>query len=450
MYDLIVIGGGPAGYYAAEIAGKAGLSALLMEKGHVGGVCLNEGCVPSKTMLHSSGLFAAAGTSEKFGVKAAGVSFNLATVMARKQKIVETLRSGIAFTLKKCGVETCAGSAVIKGKAGDVFRVAVTEKEFEAKRLLVCTGSEALRPNLPGMDREFVMTSREILSVASIPPALAIIGAGAIGLEFATFFVEAGSRVTVIEMLPQIGGQLDKDIGLALKREMEKKGITFYLQSKVTAIGDHSVAFETEGKTQMVPADVVLLSVGRKPVVAGFGLETLGVAVEKGAIKTDGSGRTNLEGVWAAGDVNGVSMLAHTAYREAQVCVEDMLGKNSSVNYGAIPSVIYTHPEAAAVGLTKEEALAKGIDAAEVKLPNTFSGRYLAETDGERGMTKAVIDAKSRKLLGVHMVGDHCSEMIFGAAVMIDQEMTVEDISGLVVPHPTVSEMIKDTILQFK
>jgi dihydrolipoamide dehydrogenase len=450
MYDLIVIGGGPAGYYAAEKAGKAGLSTLLVEKSHIGGVCLNEGCVPSKAMLHGAGLFVSAGSSEKFGVTAAGVKFDLATVMARKQKIVESLRNGIAFTLKKCNVETCAGPAMIKGKAGGGFRVAVLEKEFEAKRLLVCTGSEAIKLDLPGMEQEFVMTSREILSVASIPPALAVIGAGAIGLEIATFFAETGSRVAVVEMLPQIGGAIDKDISKALQRELEKTGIVFHLQAKVMSAGDHAVTFESGGKTQTLASDIALVSVGRRPVVTGIGLESLGVAVEKGAITTDEKGRTNVSGVWAAGDVNGKSMLAHTAYREAQVCIDDMLGRKARVNYRAIPSVIYTHPEAACVGLTKEEALAQGIQAKEVRLPMGYNSRYSAETDGARGLVKAVIDEKSKTLLGMHMVGDHCSEIIFGAALMIEKGMTVEDISNVVFPHPTVSEMIKDTIAQFE
>jgi dihydrolipoamide dehydrogenase len=294
------------------------------------------------------------------------------------------------------------------------------------------------------------MTSGELLSVASIPSALVVIGAGAVGLEFATFFAEAGSRVTVIEMLPQIGGAIDKDISQALKRELEKKGIVFHLQAKMVAVGDHAVTFECGGKTQTLAADIALVSVGRRPVVTGIGLETLGVAVEKGAIKTDEKGRTSVSGVWAAGDVNGKSMLAHTAYREAQVCVDGMLGREARVNYRAIPSVIYTHPESACVGLTKEEALAQGFEAVESKLPMGYNSRFNAETDNGHGMAKAVIDAKTRKLLGMHMAGDHCSEMIFGAAMMIEQGMTVEDVSKVVFPHPTVSEMIKDTIAQFE
>ena len=448
MHDLIIIGGGPAGYVAAEHAGKSGLSVLLIEKGSLGGVCLNEGCIPSKTLLHCVKLFSAAKSSAAFGVTAERVSFDLGPVMARKQKTVETMRNGIASTLAKHKVEICAGSAAILGKSGGTFRVAAAGKEHEAARLLVCTGSEAVRLGVPGAQQDFVMTNREILSVSSIPSTIAVIGGGAIGLEFASFFAEAGSRVSVVEILPTIGGRLDKDIAGALKRELDKKGIVFYLQSKVTSIGDRSVTFESGGKSQTLPADIVLISVGRRPVIGGFGLETLGVMVEKGAIKTDLQGRTNVPGVWAAGDVNGISMLAHTAFREAKVCVHDMLGIRDAVNYDAIPSVIYTHPEAATVGLTKDEAAARGFAPVEGRLPLTFNGRYFAETDNERGTIRVVADAKSRRLLGVHLLGGNCSELIGGAAALIEQGLTLEDAAKIVFPHPTVSEIIGDAMAQ--
>jgi len=447
MYDLIIIGAGPAGYSAAELAGKAGLSVLLAEKGRIGGVCLNEGCIPSKTILHSSKLFAAAKSSEKFGVRAADVSFDLTTVMARKQKIIDAMGNGIAFTLKKNNVVTIAGEAVIRGRTGIAFTVAVGDTAFETERLLICTGSEAVTPPVPGISQSFVYTNKEILSVSTIPSQLVVIGAGAIGLELATFFAEAGSDVCVVEMLPHICGALDKDIGTGLRRELEKKGIRFFLQSKVTAIGDHTITFDCNGKSETLNANVVLASIGRKPVISGFGLETIDVACDKGAIRTDTRGRTNVKGVWAAGDVNGNSMLAHTAYREARACVNDMLGKDDTVNYRAIPSVVYTHPEVATVGLTKEEAASLGVEVIETRLPMTFNGRYCAETDGERGVVKAVIDAKSKVILGIHMLGGHCSEMIFGAAAMIEKNLVVDDISNIVFPHPTVSEIIKDAIM---
>jgi dihydrolipoamide dehydrogenase len=447
MHDLIVVGAGPAGYSAAEFAGKSGLSVVLAEKGRIGGVCLNEGCIPSKTILHSSNLFASAKSSEKFGVTVPDVRFDLATVMARKQKIIDAMANGIAFTLKKNNVATISGEATVRGKTSGGFAVAIGGADFEAKRLLICTGSESVVPPIPGIKQAFVLTNKEILSVSSLPSKLVVIGAGAIGLELATFFAEAGCEVSVVEMLPHVGGVLDKDIGMGLKRELEKKGIRFFLQSRVTAIGDHTVAFDSGAAPQTVEAEIVLASVGRKPVVSGLGLETLNVALEKGALKTDARGRTNVDGVWAAGDVNGASMLAHTAYREAQACINDMLGKEDAVNYRAIPSVVYTHPEVATAGLTKEEAASMGIEVVETRLPMTYNGRYCTETDGERGIVKAVIDAKSRAILGIHMLGGHCSEMIFGAAAMIERNMVVDDVSQIVFPHPTVSEIIKDVIM---
>jgi dihydrolipoamide dehydrogenase len=246
--------------------------------------------------------------------------------------------------------------------------------------------------------------------------------------------------------LPDIGGAVDKEIGLTLKRELEKTGIRFLLQTRVRAFGDHAVHYESEGGSGSAPADVVLMSVGRRPVTRGFGLENIGVAVDKGAIVTDGNGRTNIEGVWAAGDANGRSMLAHTAYREADACIDDMVGKKSTINYDAIAQVIYTHPEVACVGLSQEEAQKRGIDVLNAKLPLSYNGRYGAENEGGRGMCKVVIDKMKRQILGVHLIGGACSEMIFGAAMMVQQKMTVSDIDAMVFPHPTVSEIIKDTI----
>ena len=448
MFDLIIIGGGPAGYYAAEKAGAEGMSALLIEKNQLGGVCLNEGCIPSKMLLHSAKLFTQAKTSEAYGVSSAGVSFDLSTIMARKQKIVAALRSGIAGTLKKNRVTMEQGLGLILPRTGDTFRVQVADTLFEGKRLLLCTGAEAIRLPLPGADQPFVYTNKEILAIDVLPKNLAVIGAGAIGLELAVFFAEAGGNVTIIELLPAIGGGIDKEAGAALKRDLEKKGIRFILNARVREIGDHAVLFECEGAEATAPADIVLLSVGRRPITQGFGLENCSVAVERGAIVTDGQGRTSVKGIWAAGDVNGKSMLAHTAYREAHVCIDDMRGKNAFVNYDAIPGVIYTHPEVAFVGLTQEEAERRSIAVVCAKLPLSYNGRYYAENEGGRGLCKVVIDKESRTLLGVHIVGGNCSEMIFGAAAMIERKMTIDDINGVVFPHPTVSEIIKDTIRQ--
>lgn len=446
MYDLIILGGGPAGYTAAERAGAVGMSAVLIEKKELGGVCLNQGCIPSKTLLHCSKAYASARNSEAFGVTAAGVSFDLATVMSRKAKVVETQRNGIALMLKKNHVAIEHGSGEILSKAGEIFRVRVEDRVVEGSRLLVCTGSEAIRLPIPGANREFVYTNKEALSIATIPKELVIIGGGAIGLEFAVFFAEVGSRVTVVELLPAIGGAIDVEIGRILQRELEKKGVGFRLESSVTEIGDHTVTVKHGDKSETISADIVLMSVGRRPNTAGIGLEALGVTVEKGAVRTDARGRTNVERVWAAGDVNGVSMLAHTAYREAHACVNDMRGISDAVHYGAIPWVIYTHPEVAGAGLTAVEAQKRGIDAAEAKLPLSYNGRFFAENEGSRGQCKVVVDRQRRVILGVHMIGGACSEMIYGAAMMVENGITVDEVDKLVFPHPTVSEIIRDTL----
>ena len=446
MYDLIILGAGPAGYLAAERAGAAGLNTVLIEKGNLGGVCLNEGCIPSKTILNSAKLYTQAKHSQAYGVTASNVTFDLTAVMTRKDKIIKMLRKSIEATLKKHHVTVETGEGTILSGQDKFFRVQVNNRIIEGTRLLVSTGSEAIRLPIPGADQKFVHTNREILSIDFIPEHLVVVGGGVVGLEIATFFAEVGSSVTVVELLESIGGPIDSEIAQILQKELEKKGVTFRLQAKVTAIGDRTVSFEANGQNESVKADVVLMSVGRRPVTKGIGLENLNVYVENGAIKTGEQGRTNVPGVWAAGDVNGISMLAHTAYREAEVCINDMMHKTDRIRYSAVPAVIYTHPEVATVGLTLADAEKRGLKVLSAKLPLSYSGRYCAENEGGRGVCKVVVDKQYKTLLGVHMIGGICSEMIFGAAAMIENELRVDDIKEIVFPHPTVSEIIKDTL----
>ncbi|MBD3419352.1 MAG: dihydrolipoyl dehydrogenase [Chitinivibrionales bacterium] len=450
MHDVIILGGGPAGYLAAERAGGAGMNVALVEKRNLGGVCLNEGCVPSKTILHSSKLYSHALHAQKYGVSAKEVSFDLATVMQRKNKIIQALRKGIGTTMKKFKVTVEGGEGRILPKKGDDFQVQVGDKILAGKKLLITTGSEAIRIPVPGADQDFVYTNREILDIDFIPQNFVVIGGGVIGLEIATFFAEVGSKVTVVELLPAIAGPIDSEISGILQKELAKKGITFKLNCKVTAIGDKLVTYEADGKAESVSADIVLMSVGRRPLTKDIGLENLNVYIERGAIAVDEHGRTSIPNVWAAGDVNGTSMLAHTAYREGEVCINDMLGKPDIMRYNAIPGVIYTHPEVATVGYSESEAIDKGHQVASAKLPLSYNGRYLAETEGGRGICKVVIDKTYGTLLGVHIIGSACSEMIYGAAAMIEAELRVEDIKEIVFPHPTVSEIIKDTLRHAK
>ncbi len=449
-YDLIVIGGGPAGYCAAERAGHAGLSTLLVEERALGGVCLNEGCIPTKTLLHSAKLLEYAQNGGKYGISAENVRFDHARVMARKDKIVKSLVAGVRAKLKAAQVTVVEAAAEIRGRSAAGYVIKAGDSEYTGRRLLIATGSLPAQPPIAGLaeglQRGFVLTNREILALATVPATLAVIGGGVIGLEMAAYFQAAGSQVTVIEMLDHIAGETDRGISTLLQRHYEKKGVVFMLSARVTAVADNGVAVTAGGQEQFVPAEKVLLSSGRRPLVQGYGLENLGVVVERGAIATDSSGLTNLPGVYAAGDVNGRSLLAHTAYREAEVCVQNMLGRKDTMRYHAIPAVIYTNPEVASVGETEESTAARGLDAQTVTISMRYSGRYMVENEGGDGICKLVVDKKHQTLLGVHMIGNPASEIIYGAALMLETEMRLQDIKEIVFPHPTVAEIIREAV----
>lgn len=454
IYDLIVIGGGPAGYLGAERAGHAGLKTLLIEERSLGGVCLNEGCIPSKTLLHSAKIYDYARFGEKYGVTAKDVVLDHRTVIARKNKVVKTLVAGIRSQLKASHVDVVEGHAYIAGRSSDGYTVRVNDDTFIGRRLLIATGSVPIIPPIPGvkegLERGYVLTNREILDIPQVPGSLVIVGGGIIGLEMASYFNSAGSKVNIIEMLDHIGGNIDREISQILLKNYQKKGIEFKLNSKVVEICDGAVVYECDGMREAVEADKVLMSVGRKPAVQDIGLENIGVEIERGAVKTDDMGKTNVPEVYAAGDVNGRYMLAHTAYREAEVCVNNMLGKRDIVRYHAIPSVIYTNPEVASVGETEESARQKGIEFEVAKVSMRYSGRYVAENEGGDGICKVLINKKYRNVIGVHMIGNYSSEIIYGAGLMIEAEMRVKDIKELVFPHPTVSEVIRECIFQFE
>ena len=451
-YDLIVIGGGPAGYLGAERAGYAGLKTLLIEKRRVGGVCLNEGCIPTKTLLYSAKLKDGAAKGEKYGVTAAEIKLDHKVVIARKNKVVKTLVGGVEATLKGAGVTVVAATAAITGKNADGYTVSDGTQEYTAKRLLIATGSAPAVPPIPGLadaiKKSFVLTSREMLDIEEVPQKLVVIGGGVIGLEMASYFNSAGANVTVIEMLGNIGGPIDVDIAQILKKNIEKKGITFKLGCMVTGITDEVQYKDAQGNAHSIGADKVLLSIGRRPSADGIGLETIGVLTERGAIVTDNHLQTNVPGVYAAGDINGKSLLAHTAYREAEVAVAHMTGKKDTMRYDAIPGVIYTTPEVAGVGMTAAAAREKGLDVTAKSITMNYSGRYLAENERGDGIVSLVVDNKWNKLIGVHMIGSYASESIYGAVMMIEKEMTIDEIKQLVFPHPTVCEAIREAIFQ--
>lgn len=449
-YDLMVIGGGPGGYDAAERAGENGLKVVLFEKRALGGVCLNEGCIPTKTFLNSAKIYSHTLHGDRYGVIVKDVAIDHAKVVKRKDKVVKTLVAGVGMKMKQNNVTVISGSAQITGRSDDGFTVEAGGEVFTAPKLIVATGSEPVIPPIPGLkeglESGFVMTSREILDIKQLPGSLAVIGGGVIGLEMACYFATVGVKVTVIEMLDRIAGNTDIDISSALMKIYQNEGMEFYLSSKVTSIGNDSVTFEKDGNEQTVTAEAVLLSAGRRPSTKGVGLETIGVHTERGAIVTDEFMRTNVAGVYAVGDVNGISMLAHTAYREADVAVNHIIGKKDRMRYNAVPSVIYTNPEVASVGETEESAKAKGLDVRAVRLPLTYSGRYVAEVDRGEGFCKLVLDNGTDRLVGVHIIGSYASEIIYGAALMLETELPAEQLKKVIFPHPTVSEIIHEAL----
>lgn len=452
IYDLIVIGGGPGGYTAAERAGGAGLSVLLAEKRVLGGVCLNEGCIPSKTFLNSAKIADYAKNGGTYGVHAEGVKLEHPAVVKRKNRVVKKLVSGLEMKMKKNKVTVVNGEAVISGRTGDGFQVKVDGAVYTGKRLLIASGSVPAMPPIPGLDEGYkkgiVLTNREILDIETIPENLVIIGGGVIGLEMASYFNSAGSRVTVVEMLDHIAGPTDREISDILLNNYKKKGIDFRLSAKVTEIKGNDVVFESSDGIHRVSGDNILISIGRKPDTKGLGLETIGVETDRGRIVTDEFLRTNIPEVYAAGDVNGISMLAHTAYREAEVAVNNILGKRDRMRYIAVPSVIYANPEVGSVGETTESARDKGLDVETIKLPLAYSGRYVAETERGDGIVKVLVDKQYRTIRGLHIIGSYASEIIYGAAVMMETEMRVNDIREIVFPHPTVCEVIREAMFE--
>ena len=451
MYDLIIIGGGPAGYVAAERAGHKGLNVLLLEKSKMGGVCLNEGCIPTKTLLYSAKTYENALHGDKYGVKAESVTFDFGKIMARKNKVVRKLVAGVEAKMKMHHVTVVKGEAMIQRRSENGVEVTCNSETYVGKNLLICTGSEAFVPPIPGLTEagDLILTNREILDLKEQPKSLVIIGGGVIGMEFASFYNSLGTKVTVVEMLPEILGGLDFEISAMMRDIYGKKGIEFNLNAKVVKVEGNKVIFEKDGETQTIEGEKILVSVGRRAITKGFGLENLNVELLKGGIKVDEKMRTNVPNVFAAGDVTGFSLLAHTASREGEVVVNNLTGRADRMRYNAIPGVVYTNPEVAGVGETEESAKAKGLDYKVAKLPMAYAGRFVAENEGGSGICKVLIGAKHGEVIGVHMLGNPCSEMIYGACMAIEQEMTVEELQEVVFPHPTVSEIFKETIFAF-
>lgn len=450
-YQVAIIGGGPAGYTAAETAGKAGLSVILFEKKSLGGVCLNEGCIPTKTLLYSAKTYDAARHASKYAVAVPEVSFDLPKIIARKQKVVRKLVLGVKGKLTAHGVNIVQGEATIINKNS----VQCGGETYECENLILCTGSETFIPPISGVDTVPFWTHREALDNKELPAKLTIIGGGVIGIEFASFFNSLGVQVTVIEMLDEILCGMDKELSALLRAEYAKRGIQFMLSTKVVSLAETStedgqaqvqVNYENADGAGAVLADKLLMSVGRRPVTKGFGLENLDLKkTGKGNICVNEQMQTSISGVYACGDLTGFSLLAHTAVREAEVAVHAILEKKDSMSYRAIPGVVYTNPEIAGVGQTEDTLQAKGITYRAVKLPMAYSGRFVAENEGVNGVCKLLI-AEDDTILGAHVLGNPASEIITLAGMAIELKLTTEQWKKIVFPHPTVSEIFKEAL----
>lgn len=452
MIDLLILGGGPAGYVAAERAGQAGLKVVLFEKSAMGGVCLNEGCIPTKTLLYSAKMYENALNGDKYGVFGDNIRFDYSKMVSRKKKIVRKLVLGVESKMKSNKVEVINGEAIINGRSSEGVEITCNGEKYVGRNLLICTGSEASVPPIPGLSEagDIILTNREILEMTDRPESLVVIGGGVIGMEFASFYNSLGTKVTVVEMLPEIVAGMDLEVSTMLRQIYAKKGIEFNLNSKVVQVDGNKVVFEKDGETHTVEGDKILLSVGRRPVTKGFGLENIGVELFRNGIKVDEKMRTNVPGVFAAGDVTGFSLLAHTASREGEVVVNNLTGRSDIMRYNAIPGVVYTNPEVAGVGETEESAKEKNIKYKVAKLPMAYAGRFVAENEGGSGLCKVLIGEKYGEVIGIHMLGNPSSEIIYGAAMAIEQEMTLKEMQEVVFPHPTVSEIIKEVVFSFK
>ena len=443
-HDLIILGGGPAGYTAAERAARGGLNTLLIEKRALGGVCLNEGCIPTKTLLYSAKIWHLAEDAKKYGIEASADQFLMDKVNARKNKVVRKLVAGIKGKMTNAGVTVVTGEGeILAPTTPQEYSVKVGEETYTAPRLLLASGSETFVPPIPGLNTVDYWTSREALESKELPKSIAIIGGGVIGMEFAAFYNRVGVEVHVIEMLPEILGGMDSEMGALLRAEYTKLGVKFYLQHKVTSVAPEGVTVEFEDNSFVIPTERILLSVGRRPVTEK--LSPLGLEMEGRGVKVDATMRTSLPGVYAAGDVTGYSLLAHTAVREAEVAVDNMLGKDARMSYQAIPGIIYTQPEVAGVGVTEDQLKKEGISYRKHQLPMAFAGRFVAENEMANGVCKILI-GEDDTLLGAHMLGNPASELIIVIAVAIERGIKAHELASVVFPHPTVGEIIKETI----
>jgi dihydrolipoamide dehydrogenase len=453
QYDVCIIGAGPGGYVAAIRAAQLGLKPVVVERQWAGGVCLNQGCIPTKAMLRSADVFRTLRQGEQYGVLADNVRLDYGAVVARRERIVLGLRKGVEVLLKANGAEYLQGSATVRG-AGEVeVQVQDGARTIRARNLVIATGSRPARLPIAGADGSGVINSDQALELQQPPKSLVVIGGGAVGCEWASIFRAFGGEVTLVEMLPTLLPLEDEDMGRALARVFAKDGITVHTGATVQQIedgpngGKRSTVAWPDGKTVQVDSELVLIGVGRTPNTDGLNLEAAGVQPNRrGFVDVDDHLRTGVGTVYAIGDVTGRALLAHVAHHQGLVAVENVAGEEHTIDYKAVPAVTFTHPEVASVGLSEAKAREAGYDVQVGRFPVAALGR--AQTYGETdGIVKVVADSKYGQVLGVHIIGPSAGEIIQEGVLAINLEATLDDLANSIHAHPTLPEGIMEAAL---
>jgi len=445
MYDVIIIGGGPGGYVAAIKGAQLGLKVALIEKETVGGICLNHGCIPTKTYLNSAKVYKTAKQSSDFGINIEGVSFDWGKILQRKNAVVKQLTQGVAFLLKKNKVDVYNGLAEVLSKN----KISVNDQILETKNLIIGTGASAIIPNIDGLAEQYkkgnVLTYKEILNIDSVPESLVIIGGGVIGVEFATIFNAFGTKVTIIEMDNNILPSMDDDVRLAYSRRLKADGIDLIVNAKVTKVSKGKVQYTLNDEEGTISADVILCAVGTKANISG--LEKLNLNIDNGNIVTNEYMQTNIENVYAIGDVNGKYMLAHVASHEGIVAVSNIAGRQETMKYNTIPACVYGSPEIASVGKTEKQVKELGLSYKVSKIPLQAIGKAI--TDGAKeGFIKLIVEEKHLEILGAHIYAPNATELISQIGLAMTNELTPVEIVNTVHPHPTLSELTLEAALQ--
>lgn len=452
-FDLVVIGSGPGGYVAAIRGAQLGFSTAIVEKdANLGGTCLNVGCIPSKALLHSTEMYHFAGHgAAAHGIDLSNLSISIQKLMEKKNKTVDQLRNGVKHLMKANKIKVYNGLGSLAGEGKVLVRGKEGESTIGAKHIVIATGSSTIElPFLP-FDGETVVSSDQAIAFETVPAKLAVVGAGAIGLELGSVWARLGAQVDVIEFLPNIAPTFDKDVSKMAERLFKKQGLNFHLNTKVTGVkkakGKTILTAEKAGKGLEIEADKILVAVGRKPYTEGLGLETVGIKTdEKGRITVDAHFKTSATGVYAIGDVIPGPMLAHKAEEEAVACIERIAGQAGHVNYDVIPNVIYTDPEISSVGLTEAAAKDQGIEFVSGKFNFAGNGRAIA-SDATDGFVKVTACKKTDKILGVQVIAKGASELIASAVTHMEYAGSAEDLARTIHAHPTLSEAMKEAAM---